>query len=242
MKRIAFGVLGLVLAAVLCAAAYLHYLSGARNDPAFFESAILAFEKSDREAMPEAGGIVFVGSSSIRFWSTLEEDMAPLPVLNRGFGGAHFLHVVHNADRAVLAYAPKAIVVYAGDNDIASGTSVEDVVSGFRAFVARVHGRLHEAEIYYLPIKPSKLRWDLWPEMSQVNAEIEALTRQDARLHTIDVATPLLDAQGEPRDDVFIVDGLHLNETGYAAWTEVVAPVLRAAWARWGAEEQPPDP
>jgi hypothetical protein len=232
MKRIAFGVGAAVLFVALCAAAYLYYMSGAKNDPAFFESAIGAFEESDRESPPDPGGIVFVGSSSIRFWSTLEDDMAPLPVVNRGFGGAHFLHVVHNTDRIVLAYEPKAVVVYAGDNDIAAGTPVEAVVSGFQEFVARIHQQLPETEIYYLPIKPSKLRWTLWPKMQQANAQIETLTRHDARLHFIDVATPLLDADGEPRDDVFIVDGLHLNEKGYRAWTEAVAPVLRADWGR----------
>jgi GDSL-like Lipase/Acylhydrolase family len=226
VKRIAIGI-GIVLIALLAsAAAYLYFLTGSRSDPAFFESAIRAFEEADRQRTPEAGGIVFVGSSSIRFWSTLEADMAPLPVLNRGFGGAQFLHVVHNAERIVVPYAPRAVVVYAGDNDIAVGTSIEGVVSGYREFVALIHDRLPQTEIYFLSIKPSKRRWKYWPEMSSVNAQIEEIARGDARLHTIDVATPLLDETGAPRDDVFILDGLHLNAEGYAAWTEAVAPVL----------------
>lgn len=176
--------------------------------------------------MPEAGGIVFVGSSSIRFWSTLEEDMAPLPVLNRGFGGAHFIHVVHNAPRIVLPYAPRAVVVYAGDNDIGAGTSVDDVVAGYRELVRLVHETLPETAIYYLPIKPSKLRWELWPQMSAANAEIQTIARSDPRLHYLDVATPLLNSSGTPRDDVFLIDGLHMNGEGYAAWTAVVRPAL----------------
>ena len=231
MKKFAIG-LGILLVIFLTSAgAYLHYLSSSKNDPAFFESAIVAFEASDRESMPAPGGIVFVGSSSIRFWSTLAEDMAPLAVLNRGFGGAHFVHVNHNAARIVLPYSPRAVVVYAGDNDIGAGTMIADVVGGFTKFVALMHAELPETEIYYLPIKPSKLRWKLWDSMSRANGEIMAITQTDARLHYLDVATPLLNSNREPRDDVFLLDGLHMNETGYAEWTAVVRPVLIDAWA-----------
>jgi hypothetical protein len=230
MHRFGIGA-GVVLFAVLAgSAAYFSNLSGAGEDPAFFESAIRAFEESDREKMPEAGSIVFIGSSSIRFWSTLDEDMAPLPVLNRGFGGAHFVHVVHNTPRIVLPYAPRAVVVYAGDNDIGAGTSVEEVVGGYREFVRLIHEKLPETAIYYLPIKPSKLRWQLWAEMSAANAEIEAITDSDTRLHYLDVAAPLLNSSGTPRDDVFLLDGLHMNAEGYAAWTAVVRPVLLEAF------------
>lgn len=230
MKRFAIGV-GVVLFAVLTAiAAYFYSMTGAGEDPAFFERAIRAFEEADRESMPEAGGIVFVGSSSIRFWSTLEEDMAPLPVVNRGFGGAHFIHVVHNAPRIVLPYAPRAVVVYAGDNDIGAGTSVDDVVAGYRELVRLVHETLPQTAIYYLPIKPSKLRWELWPKMSAANAEIESIARSHPRLHYLDVATPLLNSSGTPRDDVFLLDGLHMNGEGYAAWTAVVRPALIQAF------------
>jgi hypothetical protein len=230
MKKWLIGLSIVVVALLAGAGFFLHSMSGAGDDPAFFESAIASFEELDRENPPEPGGIVFVGSSSIRFWSTLDEDMAPLRVLNRGFGGAHFIHVVHNARRVILPYAPRAVVVYAGDNDIDAGTSVEAVVSGYLDLVALIHETLPDTEIYYLPIKPSKLRWALWPEMSRANADIERISTGDARLHYIDVATPLLDPQGEPRDDVFVFDGPHLNAEGYSTWTQVVRPVLIEAF------------
>lgn len=226
MKKI---LIALLVGALVCgvgAVAYLRSFSEARADPAFFEREIRAYEAADRGAMPEPGAIVFVGSSSIRLWTTLAEDMAPLRVLNRGFGGAHFVHVLHNADRVVIPYAPKAVVLYVGDNDIAAGTSVEDVVSRYRAFVDQIRANGPETAIYFLPIKPSKLRWEWWPEMARANAEIASIAAEDPRLHVIDVATVLLDAKGEPRDDVFVFDGLHLNATGYAEWTRVVHPVL----------------
>ena len=231
MKKFGIGIGVVLLVLGAAAATFLYSSSGAGDDPAFFESAIRDFEEADLEEMPASGGILFVGSSSIRFWSSLDEDMAPLRVLNRGFGGAHFIHVIHNAARIVLSYAPSAVVVYVGDNDIAAGTKVEEVVSGYRELAQLIHASLPETQIYYLPIKPSKLRWELWPEMSMANAAIEEIILRDARLHYLDTASPLLNAVGKPRDDVFLLDGLHMNARGYAAWTEVVRPVLLGAFA-----------
>lgn len=222
-------VIGLVSA--LSLAWMLRSMTGAGDDPAFFEDEIKAFEEADRESPPGPGRILFIGSSSIRFWSSLEDDMAGLPVLNRGFGGAHLSHVIHNTNRIVVPYAPRAIVLYAGDNDIGAGKSVDRVVGDFEAFVRGVRAQLPNVPIHFLPIKPSKLRWKRWPEMAQANRRIEVLTQADPSLHYHDTASVLLGANGEPRGDVFLLDGLHMNAKGYALWTSVVAPALRAAYA-----------
>jgi lysophospholipase L1-like esterase len=231
-RKILLGVLLFIFVAGVAVFAFLRSMQGAGEDPAFFESEIAAFEAQDRESAPAPGAIVFVGSSSIRFWSTLAEDMAPLRVLNRGFGGAHLSHVIHNADRIVLPYQPQAIVLYAGDNDIGAGKSLETVVSDFETFVGLVHAKLPGTPIYFLPIKPSKLRWSMWPEMARTNERIAEIIASDPMLYSLDTASVLLDEDGEPRDDVFLFDGLHLNAKGYAAWTEVVAPALRSAFGK----------
>ncbi len=228
-KRIAWGTgLALVILGVGAWFGLNYYRSAATVDPGFFEDAILAFEAADRADFPAPGGIVFVGSSSIRFWSSLSEDLAPLRVLNRGFGGAQFNHVLHNLDRVVLPYAPVAVLVYAGDNDLAGGTGkrAERVFADYREFVARVRARLPGVRIYFLSIKPSPLRWARWLEMSRANALIEAWSAGDEGLGYLDVASPLLSPDGTPRDEFFRLDGLHLNAKGYAAWTRVVRPRL----------------
>lgn len=231
MKRVALGLLGLVVLGLAAAAVYLvFYLGRSGDDPAFFESEIQSFLEADRAQPPEPGRIVFVGSSSIRFWSSLEDDMAPLPVLRRGFGGAHLSHVIHNAPRIVIPYAPRAVVVYAGDNDIGAGKSVDTVVADFESLVRLLQSALPETDIYFLSIKPSRLRWSLWPEISQANERIRALADPDPRLHYIDVGRVLLGPDGKPNRDFFRFDGLHLSAAGYAAWTSVVAPVLHAAY------------
>lgn len=230
MKRVAIGLLAVVLLALGAVGLYLAYMSRSGADVAFFEPEIQAFLEADAEHPPAPGQIVFFGSSSIRFWSTLEQDMAPLPVLNRGFGGAHLSHLIYNAPRVVIPYAPRAVVVYAGDNDIGAGKSADTVVADFEALVALLHASLPETDVYFLSIKPSRLRHSLWPEMAKANERIRALSEGHARIHFIDVGQVLLGADGKPDRDFFRFDGLHLSARGYAAWTSVVAPVLRAAY------------
>ncbi len=236
-KKIAIALTGLVVLAALAAAYGLWWITD-QTEKSFaddwFEEEIAAFEASDAAAPPAPGGIVFVGSSSFVFWSTLEEDMGDLPVLNRGFGGAQMNHLIHNVDRVVTPYAPRMVVVYAGDNDLQamSTKTAEVVLEHYRTFVDRVHAKHPEAIVYFLSIKPSSLRWAQWPEMQRANTMIEEMSRSDARLRYVDVASVLLAADGTPRDDVFLLDGLHMNATGYAAWTSVVRPVLERDFAR----------
>lgn len=230
MRRWVIALVCVGLLGVGAAALYLGYMAGAAADPAFFEGEIEAFVDADRESPPAPGQIVFVGSSSIRFWTTLEADMKPLPVVRRGFGGAHLSHVLHAAPRIVIPYAPRAVVVYAGDNDIGAGKSVDTVVADFAALVALLHASLPETDVYFLSIKPSRLRRGLWPEMARANARIETMAEGDPRLRVIDVGGVLLGPEGAPDPRFFRFDGLHLNADGYAAWTSVVRPILLAAY------------
>jgi hypothetical protein len=207
---------------------WLCWYGAASQDPTFFESDIQAFEEEDRIRPLAPGTVLFTGSSSIRLWSTLEQDMAPLAVRNRGFGGSQMSHVVHFAERIVGGGGPAAVVVYAGDNDldVRTGKTAEVVRDDFQELV-RVVNRLHpETRIYYLTIKPSRLRWDRWPEMERANQMIQAFAESDPRLAVIDIGPAILGPDGTPRDDVFLFDGLHLNATGYEGWTAIVRPVL----------------
>lgn len=218
----------LALVALLGGYAALRWYERASQDPAFFEDAIRGFEAEDREAPPTPGDVVFVGSSSIRLWSTLAEDMAPLRVRNRGFGGSQMRHVAHYAQRIVSPGAPSAVVVYAGDNDLAGGTGkrAEDVVDDFRSLLEVVRAEAPEAHVYVLSIKPSRLRWERWPEMDRANRALEALARAAGDVTFVDVATPLLGPDGRPRPELFRFDRLHLSDQGYEVWASVLRPLL----------------
>ena len=147
-------------------------------------------------------------------------------VLNRGFGGSQISDVNRYADRIVLNYRPRVIVFYAGDNDVAQGKSAERVFEDFKAFADRVAERLPETHLVYLPIKPSPSRWTRWPTAREANAKVAEYLQSRPQFHYADIATPMLDKDGQPRAELFVADRLHLNEDGYKLWTVIVQPLI----------------
>ncbi len=190
-----------------------------------WEPKIRQFEEQDKKEMPPAGGILFVGSSSIVGWK-VDECFPGLPVINRGFGGSQIADSVHFADRIVLPYRPKIIVLYAGDNDTAAGKSPEQVLRDYRQFVKKVHDGLPETRIVFVAIKPSIRRWNLVDEMREANRLIRAATEKDKRLVYVDIDGPMIGDDGKPRPELFKRDGLHLNAEGYKLWSARVLPHL----------------
>ena len=191
---------------------------------ALWDAPLAAFAAADSKRAPPPGGVVFVGSSSIRLWDGLETDFAALPVvINRGFGGSRLSDCVHYLDRLVIRYRPRLVLVYAGDNDLAEGKSAADVLHQFEAFVQGIHASLPETRIAFISIKPSPARAALLPEIRRANALVEQYAAAHPRLVYIDVYTPMLAADGNPRGELFRPDALHLNATGYALWKSVIA-------------------
>ena len=186
-----------------------------------------AFTAEDAAHPPPAHPIVFTGSSSVRMWQTLATDFPGKPVLNRGFGGSQLRDSTWYADDVAIRYQPRQVVLYAGDNDIDAGRTPKQVLADFRAFVARIRKDLPEVPIDWLAIKPSLARIDQLPAQREANALVQAETAKMHDVRFIDVATPMLGADGKPRADLFIEDGLHMNHKGYALWRDIVAPYLR---------------
>lgn len=201
-----------------------------RNDPDAWEASIRMFETEDRREPPAPGRIVFTGSSSFTLWSTMEQDLAPLPVLNRGFGGARIQDVVHYAGRIVLPYQPRAVVLFAGTNDIADPhpATAQQVYEGYLAFVQLVRSRLPETPIYFVGITPSPSRWKYWSIVQEANRLIRKHTLSDPRLHFIDLTDQLLGPDGKPDRSLYRLDKLHPNPKGYRKWTAVIKPRLMA--------------
>jgi lysophospholipase L1-like esterase len=193
-----------------------------------WEETIRGFEQWDRKNWYPKEGVLFVGSSSIVGWAT-REHFPDVPVLNRGFGGSTIADSNHYIDRIVVPYRPRVIVLYAGDNDIAAGMTPERVRDDYRTFGERVHGKLPAARIIFVSIKPSRLRWKLWPVMKEANRLIEAYSQEGPRLIYADAATPMLNKEGEPRDELLACDGLHLSKEGYKLWTRLIAPLIEKA-------------
>lgn len=207
-----------VLLAVLAGSAPL-----LRADPARWEQDTAAI--AARSSL-EPGGVVFIGSSSIRMWKSLAADFPELRVLNHGFGGSHLEDSVHFFDRLVRPFAPKAVVLYAGENDVSGGMKPEKVLADFREFRRLLRATAPEAKLVYISLKPSPSRVKHQAEMARTNALIAAECANDPLCFFVDVFTPMLDAQGQPRGELFLNDRLHMNAAGYAVWTARVRAAL----------------
>ena len=186
---------------------------------------IAAFEAEDAARPFAPGGIVFVGSSSIRLWN-LATAFPGTRALNRGFGGTQIADSVRHVDRLVLRHRPATVVFYAGDNDINAGRTPAQVRDDFRAFVQRVHAALPTTRIAFVGIKPSLARWSKIDDVREANRLVRANCDADDRLGFVDVDGPMLGWDGKPRADLFVKDGLHLSARGYALWNVLVAPFL----------------
>lgn len=196
-------------------------------DPARWEEDIAAFETADRAAAPAPGGVLFVGSSSIRLWTTLAEDFPGVPVINRGFGGSQVPDVTAFVGRIVLPYRPRLVVIYCGGNDINAGRPAAQVVADTRALVRAIQESLPEARIAYISVAPNPARWGQIETVTAVNDGIEAWMATDPRLTFIDVFPHMLGPDGRPKPDIFVDDQLHMNAKGYAIWKEIVGPYLK---------------
>ena len=191
-----------------------------------WEAAIAAFESADKTNPPPRDAVLFVGSSSIRLWKTLAQDFPEWKVINRGFGGSEIADSIAFADRIVLPYRPKTIVLYAGDNDIAGGKSPEQVFADFKAFVQRTRPALPKTKIAFISIKPSPARWRLAEKIQAANQMIRNFCGQNDNLIYMDVFNPMLGADGRPRAELFVEDQLHMNPKGYALWSGIIRPCL----------------
>ena len=193
-----------------------------------WEKDIQAFELWDSKNSYPEDAVLFVGSSSIVMWKT-RDYFRELKVINRGFGGSQIAEVSYFAERIVYPYKPKAIVFYAGDNDIAGGKSAQRVFEDYKKFVKVTGKKIPHTPIIFIGIKPSLSRWKLWDEMKEANMMIKDFSAGDEKLFYFDSATPLLGDDGKPKSELFKADQLHLNKEGYKLWTERLRPVIEEA-------------
>ena len=196
------------------------------QDPKRFEEDIQKFQKLDAEK-PSEGDILFVGSSSIRFWETLQQDFPDYEVLNRGFGGSHMSDLLFYLDELVLKYKPRKVFIYEGDNDINDKEDSASILKEAQEIVKRIHQELPNTKIIFISAKPSIARWGLKNQYLQLNYRLKSYANQYSYLDYIDVWAPMLDSKGNPKADIFIEDDLHMNAKGYDIWQKVIEPYVR---------------
>ena len=194
-----------------------------------FAAEINAFADVDHDTPPPTNAILFVGSSSIRLWKTLAEDFPQHQVINRGFGGSQIIDSVNYANRIIIPYRPKHIVLYAGGNDINAGKSAQEVLADFQAFVRKIRESLPDVQISYISIAPNPARWSQAGRVREANRLISTYARYDGRISFIDVFSHMLGRNGQPRPDIYVADRLHMNEKGYELWKKIVGAHLDQA-------------
>lgn len=192
-----------------------------------WQKEIAAFAEADKKEFPKTKGVLFVGSSSIRGWRTLQQDFPDVQVLNRGFGGSHIEDVNYYFSGIAAPYKPKLIVFYAGENDITADKTIERVVEDYKKFVSLVREKLPKTRLIFVSLKPSPARWEQKEKFQRANDLIKAETEKDKRQKFVDVWQPMLNERGEPKPEIFQGDKLHLNAEGYKIWRDVLAPHIK---------------
>ena len=197
-------------------------------DPKRFAKEIAAFDAQDKAQSPRKGGIVFTGSSNIRLWD-LKASFPNAGALNRGFGGSQISDVNHFLEETVLRYEPAQVVFFCGANDLWANKPVEQVLEDYRSFTKRLFDRLPKTQLIVLGVKPNPARLRIIETERKMNTLLRAEAKKDARViflgETFDV---MLDASGQPREELYVKDRLHLSPAGYALWNKLLAPHLKS--------------
>ena len=196
------------------------------SEPDFYRKEIEEFKKTDSNNFPKKNTILFIGSSSIVYWNNLKKDMFPHEVINRGFGGAHIAHINNHFEEIVIPYKPKGIVFYCGSNDLAALKSPKEVFYDFLIFFQNVSASLPKTKIFVIGIKPSIARYHLREKQLIVNKLTSNLAKEEESLVYVDVWDNMLLKNGKADPNLFVEDGLHMNENGYQIWKNLVKPYL----------------
>ncbi len=182
-----------------------------------------------RELYPPSqhqGAILFTGSSSIKGWRDIGEDFPDKDVVNAGFGGSHATDLLHYLDELVLDYSPKTVFIYEGDNDLNAGKSLQEIQETINLIVTRVQLELPETEIYIISPKPSIARWDKADRYQALNKRLQAYSNATDGVLFVNIWDDMLGEDGEPLQDIFLEDNLHMNRKGYDIWAKVVRQYL----------------
>ena len=193
-----------------------------------WEPAIAKFEEQDRLNPPPTNAIVFIGASSIVRWNLPESfpDLGP-KAINRGFGGSLIGDSVKYADRIVMPYKPRIVVLYAGDNDVEANATADEIANQFTVFDKKVHAALPDTRIIFISIKPSIRRWKWIDTIRAANARIKDYTTKHPNLVYMDIEKQMLGADGQPNPDLLVADGLHMTPPGYKIWNAALRPLLK---------------
>ena len=203
------------------------------SQPAFYAD-ILKFKKQDSISFPPKNAIVLVGSSSFTKWQDVQSYFPEYRIINRGFGGSTLPDVIRYANDIIIRYHPKQVIIYCGDNDLASSDTItpQMVTNRFKTLFHIIRTNLPNTNIAFVSIKPSPSRKQLMPQMKQTNVLIKSFLKKQKNTSFIDVFHPMLLSGEKPKPEIFLEDSLHMNEKGYAIWKKAIQPYLKKTGIR----------
>ena len=198
----------------------------AQNTP--FYSEIQQFKKEDSIHFPPKHAILFLGSSSFRKWQDVQKYFPGYTIINRGFGGSTIPDAIRYLNEIVYPYEPKQVLIYEGDNDLASSDKItaDSVLNRFEKLFSLIRKHLPNTSIAFVSIKPSPSREKLMPEMQEANSMIKDFLSHQKNAAFIDVYHGMLNKDGTPDKSLFIGDELHMNDKGYHIWQRIIKPYL----------------
>lgn len=193
-----------------------------------FADEIQAFKNQDNINPPPANAILFVGSSSFRKWTDVSSYFPGYTIINRGFGGSVFPDVIRYENDIIIPYHPKQVVIYCGDNDLASSDAItaDSVFERFKVLFEGIRRGLPGENIVYVSIKPSPSRARLQEKMAKANLLIQTYLSIQSHAAFVDVYHKMLNPDGSIMTDIFLEDKLHMNAKGYAIWQKAIEPYL----------------
>ncbi|HLG38042.1 MAG TPA: GDSL-type esterase/lipase family protein [Chitinophagaceae bacterium] len=194
-----------------------------------FWNDIQAFKKQDSADFPGTNKILFIGSSSFTMWTDVQAYFPSHPVINRGFGGSTLLDQLRYVKDVVFPYKPKQVVIYCGENDLASSDTVtaKIVYNRFRQLFNLIRSMFSNVSIIYISMKPSPSRQLLMGKMREGNSLIRSFLKSKKQTGFVDIYKEMIDDEGKPRPELFGDDNLHMNKNGYAIWKKAIEPYLK---------------
>ena len=193
-----------------------------------FKADILAFKKQDSIVFPPSNAILLIGSSSFTKWKDVSSYFPNYTIINRGFGGSTLLDVIRYENDIIFPYKPKQIVIYCGENDIASSDSITGkiVFERFKILYQDIRKEFPKTAIVYISMKPSPSRWKMNGRLIDGNERIRKFIKRQDNTVFLSVWEKMLDANKKPIPTIFLKDNLHMNAQGYSIWQKIIAPVL----------------
>lgn len=197
-------------------------LQASAQDPLRFQKEVDQIHEKYPSHIQRNDLILFTGSSSIKMWKDLSQYFPDHEIINAGFGGSQTFELLHYVNELIIDYKPKKVFIYEGDNDISSGKSSTEIILTMHELVGIIHEALPETDILLISAKPSISRWHLKEEYMDLNQYLDEYSQLFDYVEFVNIWDTMLDAEGNPRTEIFLEDKLHMNKAGYDLWAEVV--------------------